>query len=258
MALTKSQIIESAPASGMILPASNVSDKYKFMNTMELIDRMADMGWAVAEATQTAKTAHGIHTISFESQDLRDLFPSSLGLIPRIKFMNAHNGKFAARSFRAIFRQVCSNGLWAESADGLYRRPHVGSIVEQVNHMITDYLNSIKEVKGRVIQATEINVHHKTAFAMATKAVALRGFDPKSVDVKDILAVRRQEDGDMTLWNVFNRIQESVVNGGFPIHLSNGDKPYELIAPAVTSPVKLAKINIELWSQMEEVLEKKI
>jgi hypothetical protein len=152
---------------------------------------------------------------------------------------------------------VCSNGLIAETKVGFKKSPHIGSIDEKVNLMITDYIDSLKEVSGVVIDAMATSVHHKTAISMANKAIVARGLDPKNVDHKEILAPKRDADTDNNLWTVFNRVQESVIRGGFNINLMNGDKPYQLVASEITNPSKSAKVNMSLWSDMVEILGKK-
>lgn len=266
--LTNQEILELSPAAMVtsntfgLLQDKKTTDKYSFLSTVDIIDAMNDLGWGVIGAKQTSLSPIGVHEITFASDDLIDLFPNHYGIVPQIKFLNAHTGTFAARSFKSIYRQVCSNGLVAQTSVGLKRTPHVGSINEKVNNIILDYIDSLKEVKGVVINASHTSIHHKTAMSLANKAIVARGLDPETVDYKSMLAIKREEDANHDLWSVFNRIQEWTINGGFNINLVNtdpvkGNKEYTLVAPPITNPVKSAKINIALWKGMVDVLEKK-
>lgn len=273
MKLTNEQLMKYAPAS-MQTPATfelwkdqyttksvdgkpPVSSKYAFLSTVDVIDAMADRGWDAVYAMQTAHSPVGIHEIQFESTELADMFPHAYGLVPRITFLNAHTGNFAARSYKLIHRQVCSNGLVVQVTEGYKKSPHLGKVSDRVNLMITDYIDSIKEVKDVVASAIGAPVHHKTAIAMVNKALTARQLDPQRVDHKEILSPKRDGDTDNNLWTVFNRIQESVIRGGFHINLANGDKPYQLVAEPISNPAKSAKINQALWSSMVDVLAKK-
>lgn len=273
MKLTNEQIIKYAPAAMQtkqtfelwvaektakhITNTAPVSSKYSFLSTADVIDEMADRGWHAVYAKQTALSPVGIHEIQFESPELVDMFPSTYGLVPRITFLNAHTGNFAARSYKLIHRQVCSNGLVVQVTEGYKKSPHLGKVSDRVNMMITDYIDSLKEVKGVVSSAINAPVHHKTAIAMVNRALVARQLNPQTVDHKEILSPKRDGDTDNNLWTVFNRIQESIIRGGFHINLANGDKPYQLIAEPISNPAKTAKINQALWSDMVEVLAKK-
>jgi hypothetical protein len=42
--------------------------------------------------------------------------------------------------------------------------------------------------------------------------------------LRDVLVARRPADRWDTLWHVFNRVQEAVTHGGFPVEVANGTR----------------------------------
>jgi hypothetical protein len=60
------------------------------------------------------------------------------------------------------------------------------------------------------------------------------------------LQIHRTEDEDPTLWNVFNRVQESIIGGG--IRGYNRKTGRNITSKAITAIDTRLKLNKELWS----------
>ena len=67
----------------------------------------------------------------------------------------------------------------------------------------------------------------------------------KVVDLDDILNAERKEDEGDRLWEVFNRVQESIINGKFH-YLSNTKR-------RKARPIKNFKQNIEVNKKLSEL-----
>ena len=66
------------------------------------------------------------------------------------------------------------------------------------------------------IQLTPFQADRFAQHALDLKGTAL------SIDPQRLLTARRHQDVGMSLWNVFNRIQENVTNGGISGHTASG------------------------------------
>ena len=94
---------------------------------------------------------------------------------------------------------------------------------------------------GKVISATD-------ALQFAKEASDIRG---GKIDPKALLTVRRDEDKEDTLWNVFNRVQENLIRGGVEGVSPNGRRTRTLGIKAMGSTVKT---NLKLWDLAENYL----
>ena len=72
--LTKEEIQAKAPAVASTQAASNVSDKYVHVPTMELVDDMAKLGWGVSDVKQVGSkkglTNFKKHLVTFRNEDI--------------------------------------------------------------------------------------------------------------------------------------------------------------------------------------------
>jgi len=98
-----------------------------------------------------------------------------------------------------------------------------------------------------------ILVNTERQYRFADKAMKLRypGLAPFPVD--DLLTVRREDDREPSLWNILNRVQESVMYGGWTVKgmmssRTSMVRPIERVS-AVTA------INTGLWDAAEALAE---
>ena len=65
----------------------------------------------------------------------------------------------------------------------------------------------------------------------------------KIVDMEDVLGIERKEDDGDGLWEVFNRIQEKIINGKFEYKMGNKERK----ARPVKGFRQQVKLNQDLW-----------
>ena len=63
-----------------------------------------------------------------------------------------------------------------------------------------------------------MNVKQQVMLADVALKLRYPGGIVPSFEAEQLLSVRRPEDEAPTLWNVFNRVQENVLSGGFQSH----------------------------------------
>jgi hypothetical protein len=260
--LTKSELRSLAPAALATEPANSVSKTYKFYPTSAIIDALASENWAVIEArTANSRTpttmpaTYRKHEIVFADRDILKK-KHTVHEIPRIMLTNAHDANAACRMYAGLYRFICSNGMVI--SDGVVqsvRITHTHRTIEEVvataqafranTQLIGEHVDAFKR---KLLTQAEIN-------HFARQAIVLR--QPKNpesiITPNDILAVKRSEDVGDDLWHVFNRAQEWLLHGGFPIYRHDATKGWTMKdARPIKGIDQTTQLNADLWALAEQ------
>ena len=203
-----------------------LSKHYSFVPTSNVINDLRSMGWEVVDAKQVKarkKSTRGYqkHMVTFEHPDYK---VNGAEEYPQLLLTNSHDGGNAFTLSAGIFRLVCSNGLVIKTEDyGSARLVHKGYSFEAVQKLVNTFVETIDETLTRITAMKQVELDKAQQIEFAKKAALLR-FTAKSynednigdiVDLDDLLNVERKEDAGNGLWEVFNRVQESLVNGKY-------------------------------------------
>jgi hypothetical protein len=262
-ALSKSEIQEIAPAVFTNQPHPKVSDKYSFLPTHRIIDDMEKLGWSVS-SVKMAKTnnvnqkKYGKHLVQFFNPEL--VIKDDQGEIeayPQILIVNNHRGYGKLRIEVGVFRLVCENGLIVKDREmGSYTLRHMGYSFEELQTLVNTVVANLQGVVGKINKFTERIMTQEEQFDFAKKALAVRfGEDKKASkeQIQDMLLVRRPEDKGDDLYKVFNRVQESVIRGGF--NVQSDTKSGAKKVRKISNMLKDLDVNGQLWVLAEELLE---
>ena len=227
--LTKEQIKALAPVVFATEPTNKgVSEKYLHVNTETVIDDLAKLGWfpvtAMQRRTKPRKdgtpTIRSKHMISFQNPELIIKGKNGDDAFPRIIVTNSHDGLSSFQFRVGIYRLVCSNGLVvADEEFSAFSIKHKGYTFEElqgvVAQAVADLPNKIQVLNK--MQARMLTVEEQRQLAI--DAMALRSSNPDAkydeATIEEVLAATRKEDEGDSLWLVFNRVQESIINGGY-------------------------------------------
>ena len=244
-----------APAIFATEPASYINrDRYQFVPTTEIIEKMDQNGWALTQVKQSKsksdlRTNYGMHIVQFQHPDL--YVKSHDGGIegrPTLVFINSHDGTKPLQAELGLFRLVCENGLIIKSQDfGGFRERHTRLTNDQVQQLIEEKVNIMGQTVGKINDWTQIKLNSVDMRKFATDALLLRiGSDrtPDEHEIASILEARRDVDKSNDLWRVFNRVQENVIKGGFQVG--------ERTARGITNPMTDLVLNQGLWQLAEE------
>lgn len=233
-------------------------ERYAFVSTAEVLDVLSNEGFEVSRSlTQLVRNAD---RKGFERHQLRlqprgfNAREAQLGtLVPQIILTNSHDGTSGFRLDAGLHRLVCNNGLTvAAGAGAAISVPHrgkdiAGRVLEGTFEVLDNANNAI--VAAREWGAIELHSSEQEAFALAATA-ARWGFDDNGrvaspVTPTAALQARRYEDRAPTLWNVYNRLQENLVErGGIRGRSSTGRR---LGVRAVTGINENSNLNRALW-----------
>ena len=203
-----------------------LSKHYSFVPTMNVVNDLRALGYEVVDAKQVKarkKSTNGYqkHMITFEHPKYK---VEGKEEYPQILLTNSHDGGNAFTLSAGIFRLVCSNGLVIKTEDyGSARLVHKGYSFEAVQKLVKEFEVTVDEVLTKVTAMKKVELTKEQQIEFAKKAALLR-FTAKSynednisdvVNIDDLLNVDRKEDAGNGLYEVFNRVQESIVQGKY-------------------------------------------
>ena len=220
-----------------------LSKHYSFVPTMNVVNDLRALGYEVTDAVQVKarkKSTNGYqkHMITFEhpkykldqvneveiSDGKTETQVKKPTEYPQILLTNSHDGGNAFTLSAGIFRLVCSNGLVIKTEDyGSTRLVHKGYSFEAVQKLVKEFEETVGEVLNKITAMKKVELTKEQQIEFAKKAALLR-FTAKSynednisdvVNIDDLLNVDRKEDAGNGLYEVFNRVQESIVQGKY-------------------------------------------
>lgn len=230
---------------------TQTSADYRFLSTKEALTVLADHGWHPARIHEAG--VRKPQNWGFQKHLIRlqnPAYSQSVGVIaratPEIVLKNAHNGDSALRLFGGIFELVCSNGLivWEEFAEAR-RLTHRSGTAAKMAEAIRSVVASIPvafETRERWRDIT-LSRDEQLTYAEAIIPMVFDG-DAYTVDPRDLLIGRHFTQGDPTLWNTFNRVQENVIRGGVRRTRRDGSRIRSRVIKDVDENVR---INRALW-----------
>jgi hypothetical protein len=227
--LSKDQVRAMAPVVFATEPTNKgVSEKYLHVNTETVMDDLAKLGWLPVTASQRrtkprkdgSPTIRSKHMVSFQNPDLMIKGKKGDDAFPRIIVTNSHDGLCSFQFRIGIYRLVCSNGLVvADEEFSAFSIKHKGYTFEELQTVVAQ---AVADLPNKVEVLNKMQVRMLTAEEqrqLAIDAMALRATNPNAeyteASIEDVLAATRKEDEGDSLWLVFNRIQESIINGGY-------------------------------------------
>ena len=272
--LTSDQVRARAPAVFAHDYAEDLSNKYGNFNSAQAIEVMNDYGYGVTQAAQVqgrTETAniHGQHLMAFAKRHEVSAFTQEQ---PEIIFYNSHDGKSSMKLFAGIYRFICSNGIIA--GDGFDQRMvHYKSNLDSFEDLLRYTADSLGDIAQLTQNMKNITPDQDQSYEFAKQAISTRyeyhddnigdGVDLGSgkFNVRAItqaLSPTREADVADNAWTIFNRVQESVIRGGFDYLGERRRHGRKYIgykeAKAISSIKQNVTINRKLWDIAQETL----
>ena len=234
-----------------------LSKHYSFVPTSRVINDLRTLGWNPVDAVQVKarkKETNGYqkHMITFENDSYKTEGATEY---PQLLLTNSHDGGNAFTLSAGIFRLVCSNGLVIKTEDyGTSRLVHKGYSFESIQKLVNDFVATIDETLARIADMKKVELNRDQQMEFAKQAALLR-FTEKSyneenidkvLDLDDLLNVERAEDAGNGLWEVYNRVQESLVQGKY--QYLGGNKKFRK-----ARPIKNFKQSIHVNQKLSEL-----
>jgi Domain of unknown function (DUF932) len=255
-AMTNDQLMRVAPSIFATEPWEKMSDRYTFIPTIQVVERMRGEGFVPMKATQSRTRIEGKGEFTRHQIRFRDVrsgmepVARHLGQIySEVVLTNAHDGTSAYKVDAGLTRLVCLNGLTVNAGEhkvaSFRHSGDMDGIIEASYEVIEDFPKVLEAVE--TFGALRLTAGQQTAFAEA--AISLRYDDAAPITPTQVIRPRRSADVDPTLWNTFNTVQEHLVQGGI-----RGLTPGTLRRArtrAVTGISENTRLNKALWTLTE-------
>ena len=240
-----------------------LSKHYSFVPTIDVVNDLRTLGYEVTDAVQVKarkKSTNGYqkHMITLEHPKYK---VEGSEEYPQILLTNSHDGGNAFSLSAGIFRLVCSNGLVIKTEDyGSARLVHKGYSFKAVRKLVEQFEETMGEVLTKITAMKKVELTKAQQIEFAKKAALLR-FTAKSynedniadvVDIDDLLNVERKEDAGNGLYEVFNRVQESIVQGKY-LYASSGKVKDADTKTRKARPIKNFKQSISVNKKLSEL-----
>ena len=275
--LSQADLFDKCPAAFNKAPAPTVTSKYDFVDTMGAVEILQDNGFKPVYAQQKpSRKSQNIpfasHLIAF-AQDLEDN-PHR----PEILLWNSSDGSQSLRLLSGIFRFACDNGIvCGEGLQAKFR--HIGGKTAGFENLVQEQAKNMPKAMAKVEAMQEIQLSTIEQKDLARQALGLRwkstidvakSFSNNWLETADYLETasgsffdgatisqalraKRVEDTPQDLWTVYNRLQESILQGGVSLVSCTKKGIKSRQAKAVQSLKETVRLNQGLWDLAEKV-----
>lgn len=253
--LNNQELRKIAPSLFTEQPYHDVSDKYNFISTIEIVEQLRSKSWFPVSVSQSGvrelgKDGFQQHYVRF--QNFTDLINPS-GNVVELLLFNSYDRSKAFTISAGIYRYVCSNGLvLADSIFDSYKIKHLGDR----NNDVENAVNRITQVKPKLLSKISrfesINLNQDEKEAFLQNALPLRFSKHLELDnPKELLAPLRDEDTKDDLYTTLNVLQENLLSSNIKGY--NKDTGRRFTAKEITSISKDVEINKGLWDIAEKI-----
>lgn len=221
---TKDELRILAPSIFTETNAERVSSKYRHITTETIIDDMEKLGWGVVDAKEVkARKSYTRsfqkHLVVFRNPEIVIEGEEGNEIFPQILLTNSHDGKNAFTFTAGLFRTICENGIVISTNEfEKVRIRHMGYDFNILREEIKEMVGKLPLTVESMNKMVETKMSQKEVYEFAKRCLGVRfGNDIKNIKVnlKHFITPVRDEDRGRNLWNVFNVIQEKLIEGDF-------------------------------------------
>jgi hypothetical protein len=219
--LTNEQLREQAPGIFALQAAPDVSERYAYLPSHQVIDEMRSLGMVPVQASTGRKRnpsgrAFAMHQIVFRPLGFYSRAPELGELTPQVFFLNSHDRTSPLAFDAGMERAVCTNGMRTTDAKlGLsFKVRHTGKgRLDELHAGMRRLIEGLDKIVEVANDWNRIELNDRQVVDFAKKAIALKG-TTLAIEPEQLLTARRHMDEGLSLWRVFNRVQENIVKGG--------------------------------------------
>lgn len=252
--LTNEELQKLAPSLFTKVPYHEVSDRYHFISTIEIIEEIRFYRWYPVHVQESGvrkseKEGFQRHLVRFRHFD--DLLSPSENAVELLLF-NSHDRSTAFHIGAGVYRFVCANGLViADTVFESFKIRHIGEKEDDVRTAIETLTAFKPKLERKIRTFASIVLDYPEKLTFARQALPLRFDEHLRVDPKELLMPRREEDRSNDLYTVMNVIQENLLRGDLPgINKETGRR---FSSKAITHIPKDAVINKGVWEIAERI-----
>jgi hypothetical protein len=217
------ELREIAPSIFTKNGSANTSSKYSHIPTDTVIKDLELLGWNVVDAKEVKarkQVGYQKHLVVFRNNDVVINGKDGDTVYPQILLTNSHDGKNSFSFQAGLFRMICENGLViATKQFEAMKIRHMGYDFETLQGVIKNMISNLDLTVESMnkMKETELTEEQTLDFAKQLLETRVAGSKNKfgNEAIADVLNPQRKEDKGNGLWEVFNRVQENIVEGNF-------------------------------------------
>ena len=196
------------------------SDRFKAITTADVLESLENDGFGIYQAHRVgakgARYGFEKHEIVLRHKDYGSQDVAVDEVIPELHLFNANDGTSSYRLLAGMLRKVCSNGLMVGEKFGEVRVTHTGDVVRKVRDGAANIVEMFRPMLEQKTAMESRLLTSADAMEFINRAALLRfdSLDEMPFRPERLGALRRHSDAELTLWNVFNRVQENMIRGG--------------------------------------------
>ena len=226
------ELREIAPSIFTKIGSENTSDKYTHIPTDQVIKDMELLGWGVVDAKEVKarkETTVGFqkHLVVFRNNDVVINGEDGDTVYPQVLLTNSHDGKNSFQFTAGLFRMICENGLViaTDTFEDVKIR-HMGYDFSTLQDTIKEMVERLPLTVEAMNKMKEIELGEEQMFNLAKSFLDIRVEGTKNTydkhAIEEVLNVQRKKDEGNMLWEVFNRVQENIIEGNFEYKTQGG------------------------------------
>lgn len=248
--LSLAELRRCVPAAFGLSAGPRTSEKYAFIPTGNVVEKMMAEGFRVVEARQTGSRLHGNEAFARHMLRMRHgaHFMDRAGA-NEVILTNGHNGNGAYSLQAGYYRLVCKNGMIAFVPEIAVRVLHRGDIGDRVVEGALNIVSQFSLITKSRERMESITLDERAAQDFAQAALALRFGPSAPVTAQDILRPTRLGDEGRDLWSRFNVVQSHLMRGGVEGRSAAGRRIRTRPLTAIDSDINL---NRSLWKLADE------
>ncbi|MFK3662771.1 DUF932 domain-containing protein [Scandinavium sp. NPDC088450] len=248
--LTNDELARIVPSAFSEEKHESRSEKYTYIPTINILDRLRDEGFQPYYAAQSRTRDIGKRDYTKHLLRLRRHDQINGKEVPEILLLNSHDGSSSYRMIPGMFRQICTNGLVAWKNFGEFIVPHKGDIVGQVIEGAYEVLKTFDNVDGSIEMMRGVDLSEREQLLFGRMALEYK-YEGAHIPITEqqVIRHRRWEDNRSDLWTTFNRVQENVIRGGVRGKTAKGKTTSTREVTGIDGDIKLNQV---LWKMAEE------
>ena len=252
--LNNQELKELAPTLFTSEPHYEVSDKYHFIPTIEVIEQIKSHNWypvsvSQADVRDEAKDGYQQHCVRF--RHFENLLNPQDNAVELLLF-NSHDRTKSFSISAGIYRFVCANGLVvSDSVFESYKIKHIGDRDNDVANAVAKITAIKDKLLDKIKTLSNIQLSNLEKQSFAKLAIPLRFEEHLEVNLNDLLVPNRKEDYKDDLYTTLNTIQEHLIRGN--VSGINKETGRRFKSKEIKSITNDTHINKGLWDIAEKI-----
>ena len=253
--LTNEQLKAKAPSLFQDQPYHEVSSKYHFIPTIEIIEQLRAENWypvTVNEAGVRDLSKNGFQQHYVRFQHFSDLINPNANVVELLLF-NSHDRSMSFSISAGVYRYICSNGLIiADSVFEAYKIKHLGDKENDVINAVANITAIKPKLLSKISKFESITLNQNEKESFLQSALPLRFENHLELDnPNELLKPLRNEDKKDDLYTVLNILQENFLSS--KVSGYNKETNRRFTSKQITSISKDVEINKGLWDIAERI-----